>query len=88
MRGRHNTGAAEFPTPLALLILRTTLAKLVLSFDVSFAPSEDASAFGEGVRMQFTTRPTPLRLRFCRREMEMGENWLGDDGDEMESVRM
>ncbi len=61
---------------LTFMTLRTTLAKLVLEFDVGFATDEDGRAFKEEARTQFTTRPGPLRLRFCRRGIELGETWL------------
>lgn len=54
--------------PLALQILRTTLAKLVLEFDVSFAPGEDGAAFSKNARTQFTTTPGELYLKFSKRK--------------------
>ena len=54
--------------PLALQILRTTLAKLTLEFDICFAPGEDGTAFREQARTQFSTTPGELYLTFTRRK--------------------
>ena len=54
--------------PLALLNLRTTLAKLILQFDLSFAAGEDGTAFKENARTQFNTSPGELYLKFSKRE--------------------
>ena len=57
--------------PLALLNLRTTLAKILQAFDgnssISFAEGEDGTAFECQARTQFTLAPGPLRLVFERR---------------------
>ena len=57
--------------PLALMILRTTLARLVLSYDISYAapPLENSGrAFVYEARTNFITQPGPLKLLFRKRE--------------------
>ena len=69
-RLNHHTGTYNcIGKPLALLALRTSLAKLVLNFDISFAPNEDGTAFEKEARTQFTTRPGPLHLKFWPRRI-------------------
>lgn len=62
--GRYNC----IGRPLALLNLRTTVAKLLHKFDVSFAADEDGTAFERDKKTHFTTTAGPLYLRFQERE--------------------
>ena len=49
------------------MTLRTTLAKLILDFDISFAAGDDGTAFENGTKTQFNTLPGPLNLLFRKR---------------------
>ena len=50
---------------LALVILRTTVVRVLLEFDVDFAdPNRKGVACMEGARTQFNTLPGPLHLKF------------------------
>ena len=51
------------------MTLRTTVAKLILEFDINFAASEDGSAFEGKARTQFNTLPGPLHLVFRKRRV-------------------
>lgn len=53
--------------PLALLNLRTTIARLILEFDFEFAPGDDGTAVERDATSQFTAAPGVLNLRFVRR---------------------
>ncbi|KAI9874353.1 MAG: hypothetical protein M1830_009845 [Pleopsidium flavum] len=53
--------------PLALLNLRTTVAKLIMNFDVSFAPGEDGKNLEEKTRDHFTFGLGELNLTFTKR---------------------
>lgn len=48
-----------------MMILRTTLAKLILNFDIEV---QDAGQFAEGMRTGFTMFPGALWVRFVERE--------------------
>ena len=54
--------------PLALLSLRTTLARLLLEFDVAFAPGETGAGIETGTVEHFTLAPGPLWMVFRKRE--------------------
>ncbi|RHZ49712.1 hypothetical protein CDV55_100983 [Aspergillus turcosus] len=54
--------------PLALLNLRTTLVKLITTFDVGFAPGEDGRAFVQQAQDNFVLYMGPLHLTFTRRK--------------------
>ncbi|KAH8703479.1 L-ornithine-N5-monooxygenase [Talaromyces proteolyticus] len=53
--------------PLALLNIRTTLARLVTTFDSSFAPGENGKGFEEKAREKFTLNFGDLMISFKRR---------------------
>ncbi|GFF54479.1 probable endo-1,4-beta-xylanase C [Aspergillus udagawae] len=53
--------------PVALLNLRTTLVKLITTFDVGFAPGEDGRAFVQQAQDNFVLYMGPLHLTFTRR---------------------
>jgi cytochrome P450 len=55
--------------PLALMELRSVLAKLILTFDVDFAPGEDGTNLIEKGRDHFTMETGPLNLVFKKREI-------------------
>jgi tryprostatin B 6-hydroxylase len=52
--------------PLALLNIRTTLARLVTTFDFSFAPGEDGRAFEDKARDRFTIGFGELMISFTK----------------------
>ncbi len=52
------------------MIIRTSVAKVLLEYDISYAPSEDGSAFENKARTNFVTQPGPLHLRFHKRKSE------------------
>jgi len=54
--------------PLALMQIRTLVARIVMSFDVSFAPGENGSNLLEKSRDHFTLGLEDLNLGFKRRE--------------------
>ena len=56
--------------PLALLNLRVTLARLVLTFDFGFAPvgTDPVRAFTDGEMDCFVIVPPPLMICFKKRE--------------------
>ncbi|KAF7513029.1 hypothetical protein GJ744_011295 [Endocarpon pusillum] len=54
--------------PLALLNVRTTIAKLIMEFDVSFAPGEDGMMLEANTRVHFTAGLGELNLVFKRRQ--------------------
>ncbi|KAL8951227.1 MAG: hypothetical protein Q9222_002790 [Ikaeria aurantiellina] len=56
--------------PLALMNLRTTLAKLITRFDFRFAEGQTGEAFEAGMRTNFTTYPGLLRMVFREVERE------------------
>ncbi len=49
------------------MTVRTTLARLIMDFDVSFAPGEDGKDIEENETTQLTITPGDLHLRFKRR---------------------
>ncbi|EAW10404.1 cytochrome P450 [Aspergillus clavatus NRRL 1] len=53
--------------PLALMNLRATVARLVITFDVEFAPGEDGRAFVEKAQDNFVLYPGALNLTFKKR---------------------
>ena len=53
--------------PLALLSLRTTIAKLLLEYDFEFAPGKTGKGVEEGSSEYFTLMPGDLRLVFRKR---------------------
>ena len=55
--------------PLAMLELRIVMAKLLLSFDVSFAPNETGKDLIEKCRDHFTIETGPLNLVFKERKV-------------------
>ena len=54
--------------PLALLEIRTVVAKLITAYDVKYAPGEDGSKLLNESRDHFTIGLAPLNLQFTRRE--------------------
>lgn len=52
---------------LALMTVRMTLARLIMDFDVSFAPGEDGKDIEENETTQLTITPGDLHLRSKRR---------------------
>lgn len=48
--------------------MRTTIAKLVTTFDMGFAPGEDGKAFKQQAQDNFVLYMGPLHLTFARRE--------------------
>lgn len=55
--------------PLALMELRTVMAKLLLTFDVSYAPGESGEDLVGKCRDHFTLEPGPLQLVFKDRDL-------------------
>lgn len=55
--------------PLAMLNLRTTLAKLLLAFDIEFPPGDDPTGAGFEAKSKehFTLAPGELNLIFRKR---------------------
>jgi tryprostatin B 6-hydroxylase len=53
--------------PLALMNLRTTVARLVMEFDVKMAPGEDGSKFLGNAKDNFVLYLGDLDLVFTRR---------------------
>ncbi|TVY81920.1 Tryprostatin B 6-hydroxylase [Lachnellula suecica] len=53
--------------PLALLNIRTTIARLITNFDISFAPGEDGKEVEDETKVHFTSAPGILNLQFVRR---------------------
>ncbi|KAJ0414382.1 cytochrome P450 [Aspergillus carlsbadensis] len=53
--------------PLALMNLRTTIARLVMEFDIQFAAGEDGSRFLGDAKDNFVFYPGDLNLVFSRR---------------------
>lgn len=54
--------------PLALLEMRTLIAKLVMKYDVAFAPGEDGKALMEDTKDHFTLGLADLNLTFQPRK--------------------
>ena len=52
---------------LALMNIRTTLTKMILAFDISFADGEDGTRFLQSMKSTFITGPGRLNLKFRRR---------------------
>lgn len=50
--------------PLALLTVRTTLARIVTTFDISFAPGEDGHDFESKAHERFTVGFGDLMISF------------------------
>lgn len=48
--------------------MRTTIAKLITTFDVGFAPWEDGKAFEQQAQDNFVLYMGPLHLTFTRRK--------------------
>lgn len=61
--------------PLALLIIRTTLAKLLLAFDVGFALGDTGEGFEAKSKEHFTLKPGELNIAFRKRWVR--EKWEG-----------
>ncbi|OAG03770.1 putative cytochrome P450 [Paraphaeosphaeria sporulosa] len=55
--------------PLALLTVRTTLARIVTTFDISFAPGEDGGDFESKAHERFTIGFGDLKISFKLREL-------------------
>jgi tryprostatin B 6-hydroxylase len=55
--------------PLALLTVRTTLARIVATFDISFAPGEDGKNFEEYAKERFTIAFGDLMVSFKPRAL-------------------
>jgi len=55
--------------PLAMMELRTVMAKLLLAYDISYAPGETGADLIGKCRDHFTLEPGPLRLVFRPREI-------------------
>lgn len=53
--------------PLAMMNLRTTVARLVMAFDFSFAPNEDGQNFEGQAKEQFTIAYGDLMISFKER---------------------
>ena len=53
--------------PLAYLELRQIVTKLVMTFDIAFAPGEDGTTLLEEARDHFTFESGPLSLVFKER---------------------
>jgi cytochrome P450 len=53
--------------PLALMQIRTLVAKIIMEFDVMFAPGEDGTNLMERSRDHFTIGLEDLNLLFKRR---------------------
>lgn len=47
--------------------IRTTVAKLIVNFDISLAPSEDGIMLEDNTLIRFTASPGDLSLKFVRR---------------------
>lgn len=54
--------------PLALLNIRTLIAKLLLSYDFAFAPGETGRGIEEDSQEHFTLAPGDLHISFVVRE--------------------
>ena len=54
--------------PMAMLNLRTTVARLLLEFDVEFAPGETGWDLEQNAWEHFTLAPGQLHLRFTKRK--------------------
>lgn len=56
--------------PLAMQIIRTTLAKLLLAFEIAFPPGDDATGAGFEAKSKehFTLAPGELNLAFRKRD--------------------
>ena len=52
---------------LALMNLRTTVARLLREFDVSIAPDEDCAGIEEDTKEHFLLEPGPLRMVLRKR---------------------
>jgi tryprostatin B 6-hydroxylase len=51
--------------PLAMMDLRTTVARIVMNYDISFAPAGDQGVdFEAGLRDHFTVQPAKLEICF------------------------
>lgn len=61
--------------PLAMLNIRTTLAKLLLTFDIAFPPEDDATGAGFEAKSKehFTLAPGELSLVFRKRQQNGGK---------------
>lgn len=57
--------------PLALLNLRSTVAKLLHRFDVCFADGEDGMAMERDMKSQFSVAAGALHLKFTERNIEV-----------------
>ncbi|KAL8798492.1 MAG: hypothetical protein Q9182_006615 [Xanthomendoza sp. 2 TL-2023] len=53
--------------PVALMNLRTTLARLVLQYEIAFAEGENGHKFERDMRTNFVTRSGAMWVRFRRR---------------------
>jgi tryprostatin B 6-hydroxylase len=53
--------------PLALQNLRSTISKIVCTFDISFPPGEDASSFERGIRDRWVLGVPALQLLLSKR---------------------
>jgi tryprostatin B 6-hydroxylase len=53
--------------PLALLNIRSTIAKLIMTFDVALADGEDGMSFERDTKTQFTAAPGDLYIQFTKR---------------------
>ena len=58
--------------PLALQNLRSTIAKLVCAFDITFPPGEDGSGFESGIKDRWIIWVPKLELVFTERSAEAG----------------
>ncbi|KAF2087465.1 cytochrome P450 monooxygenase [Saccharata proteae CBS 121410] len=72
---KNKTAFAPFSTgtygcigrPLALMELRLVIAKLVIAYDITFAPGETGHALLNETKDHFTSEPAELRLTFRER---------------------
>jgi cytochrome P450 len=55
--------------PLALMQMRTIVAKLIMKFDVSFAPGEDGTRLIEKTRDHFSLGLADFNLVFTERQV-------------------
>ncbi|PGH28239.1 hypothetical protein AJ80_00130 [Polytolypa hystricis UAMH7299] len=55
--------------PLALQTMRLTIAKLLMNFDICFAPGEDGDSVEAETRDYFIAQPGDLDVRFSKREV-------------------
>lgn len=59
--------------PLALLNIRTLIAKLLLTYDFTFAPGETGRGIEEDSHEHFTLAPGNLHISFSKREVRERE---------------